>query len=168
MLNDTDVKKKGEFFNIVLYNPQIPPNTGNILRLCSNTNTRLHLIKPLGFELNNKSLRRAGLDYKIDYEVYDQFRDFIESQKKNTKKYFISKYGNIKYSDQKFERGDSLIFGSEITGIPKKMFNKYEFPKLFIPMKKKSRSINLSNAVSICVYEALRQNHFFNLEKFAV
>ena len=89
MPNDTNVKKKGEFFNIVLYNPQIPPNTGNILRLCSNTNTRLHLIKPLGFELNNKSLRRAGLDYKIDYMVYDQFRDFIESLNKNSKKYKV-------------------------------------------------------------------------------
>ncbi len=167
MHSDINVERKGGFFNIVLYNPQIPPNTGNILRLCVNTNTRLHLIKPLGFELNNKSLRRAGLDYKINYKVYDRFRDFVESQNKKTKKFFISKYGNIKYSDQKFEKGDSLIFGSEINGIPKTMFDIYEFPKLFIPMKKKSRSINLSNAVSICVYEALRQNHFFNLEKFA-
>lgn len=157
---------KKEFLNIVLYSPQIPPNTGNILRLCSNTRSKLHLIKPLGFNIDDKSLKRAGLDYKVSYEIYEEFNDYIKLQDNTKKKFFITKFGDKNYSEQKFGEGDSLIFGSEINGLPQSLLLKNKFTKLFIPMAKKSRSLNLSNAVAICLYEALRQNHFFNLKKF--
>ncbi len=155
-----------KFLNIVLYNPQIPPNTGNIIRLCSNTSSKLHLIKPFGFDLNTKSLRRAGLDYEANYQTYENFSEFIESQDKKTKRFFVSKFGEKIYSDQRFNHGDSLIFGSETNGLPESLIESYKYPRLFIPMRQKCRSINLSNAVAICVYEALRQNHFFNLDRY--
>lgn len=157
---------KKEFLNIVLYNPQIPPNTGNILRLCSNTRSKLHLIRPLGFNIDDKSLKRARLDYKVSYEIYNEFNDYIKLQDNTKKKYFITKYGDKNYSEQEFAEGDSLIFGSEINGLPQSLLSKNKYAKLFIPMAKQSRSLNLSNAVAICLYEALRQNNFFNLKRF--
>lgn len=151
-------------FNIILFNPQIPPNTGNIMRLCVNTNSNLFLIEPLGFNLDQKNLRRAKLDYNLAYKT-KIFKDFKSCYKHINKSnfYFVTKYGEINYSDMNYKKGDTFIFGSEISGLPKKLIDKYSFPRIFIPMYANSRSINLCNAVSICVYEGLRQNNFFTI-----
>lgn len=152
--------------NIILFNPQIPPNTGNIIRLCSNTNSRLFLIKPLGFEINDKYLKRAGLDYHKDVviRVFENLSDCIDYIGKSDF-FFISKFGKKNYFEQSFNSNDTLIFGSEIDGIPDRIFRKFDFPKLFIPIKDFKRSLNLSNAVSICLYEVMRQNNFSQLSK---
>lgn len=149
-------------FQIVLFNPQIPPNTGNILRLCANTCSKLHIIKPIGFNLDEKSLRRAGLDYykSVNLKVYECLDDFL---KKNTFKnlYLITKFGNKRYDKITYQRNDFLMFGSEIDGLSKEVYEKLKnSPKIYIPMSKGSRSINLANAVSICLYEAWKQINF--------
>ena len=149
-------------FNIVLLNPQIPPNTGNIMRLCMNTNNKLHIIKPMGFDINEKSLRRAGLDYIKSTEIiiYENFEHFIEIN--NQERFFIvTKFGDKKYTDLNYKKGDFFIFGSESNGIPKLILEKFKnSSKIFIPMAPKNRCLNLSNAVSIVIYEAARQNDF--------
>lgn len=149
-------------FNIILFNPQIPPNTGNIIRLSSITSCSLYLIKPLGFEMTNKKLKRAGLDYgqNVEIQIFDTFHQCYEKLN-STSFYFITKFGKIKYSDIDYKVGDSFVFGSEINGISDEIINHYKkIPKLYIPMVKGNRSINLSNAVSICIYEAWRQIDF--------
>mgnify|MGYP001177161505 FL=1 len=155
-------------YNIILFNPQIPPNTGNIIRLCANTGSKLHLIKPLGFEIDEKSYRRAGLDYHNHsiLTLYDDLNTCIK--KLNSKNiYAISKFGKIAYNDNKFNEGDAILFGSETKGLPKDTLNGFQDKnKLFIPMIKNSRSLNLSNAVSIVLYEAWKQNNFINSEPF--
>ena len=147
---------------IVLFNPEIPPNTGNIIRLCSNTGCSLHLIKPMGFNLNEKSLRRAGMDYVKDVKIsiYENIFDFLN--KDLFRRYFIvTKYGKEAYTNIKYFKNDCFIFGSESKGIPKTILNEFEnSKKISIPMIQGSRSLNLSNSVSIVVYEALRQNKF--------
>jgi|TARA_B110000046_G_C12988848_1_gene396928 tRNA (cytidine/uridine-2'-O-)-methyltransferase len=149
-------------FNIVLFEPEIPPNTGNIIRLCANTNAHLHLIHPLGFDMDEKSLRRAGLDY-IDLSVvhhYDCYQNYLEKNKMNSI-YAISTKGSKHYSDCVFRKGDSFIFGPETRGLPKNILSEFNTNKILrIPMLKNSRSLNLSNSVSIIVYEAWRQNDF--------
>tara|TARA_B100000131_G_C17594004_1_gene400510 strand:- start:10 stop:471 length:462 start_codon:yes stop_codon:yes gene_type:complete len=149
-------------FNIVLFNPQIPPNTGNIIRLCSNTGCRIHLIKPLGFSLDKKSMRRAGLDYlkKVKVKIYENIDDFLKKRLfKNI--YLVTKYGNKNYTDIKYKSGDFFMFGSEISGLSDEVYYKLKTAtKVFIPMLPDNRSINLSNAVAICIYEAWRQNYF--------
>ncbi len=149
-------------FNIVLFEPEIPPNTGNILRLCSNTGAKLHLIHPLSFTMDDKSLRRAGLDY-IDMSIvhhYDNYQDFLKANKTGNH-YAISTKGQRNYHDCQFQAGDSLIFGPETRGLPDDIRNTYLPDSVIrIPMLKKSRSINLSNSVSIVLYEALRQQDF--------
>lgn len=149
-------------FNIVLFEPEIPPNTGNIIRLCANTGAHLHLIHPLGFDMNEKSLRRAGLDY-IDLSIvhhYDNYQDYIEQRGKDTV-YAISTKGTRQYSDCNFMRGDNFIFGPETRGLPEEILNGFDSNKILrIPMLEDSRSLNLSNTVSIIVYEAWRQNDF--------
>jgi tRNA (cytidine/uridine-2'-O-)-methyltransferase len=149
-------------FQIVLFNPQIPPNTGNILRLCANTCSKLHIIKPIGFNLDEKSLRRAGLDYykSVNLQVYECLDDFL---KKNTFKnlYLITKFGKKRYDKITYQRNDFLMFGSEIDGLSKEVYEKLKnSPKIYIPMSKGNRSINLANAVSICLYEAWKQINF--------
>ena len=149
-------------FNIILFNPQIPPNTGNIIRLCSNTGSSLHLIKPLGCEINEKSLRRAGLDYasNVKINIHTSLDDCLKFLNKK-KSYFITKFGKTLYTSVKFSEGDNLVFGSEINGLPKSFLEtQEEKQKLYIPMLPRNRSLNLSNAVSICVYEAWRQISF--------
>ena len=147
---------------IVLFNPEIPPNTGNIIRLCSNTGCSLHLIKPMGFNLNEKSLRRAGMDYVKDVKIsiYENIFDFLN--KDLFRRYFIvTKYGKEAYTKIKYFKNDCFIFGSESKGIPEPILNEFEnSKKISIPMIQGSRSLNLSNSVSIVVYEALRQNKF--------
>ena len=149
-------------FNIVLFNPQIPPNTGNIIRLCSNTNSKIHLIKPLGFSINIKSMRRAGLDYikNVEVKTYKDIDDFlIQTNFKII--HLVTKFGNINYSTVKYNIGDCFIFGSEISGLSNEIYKRLDkSKKIFIPMTPKNRSINLANAVAICLFEAWRQNNF--------
>ena len=149
-------------FGVVLFNPEIPPNTGNIIRLCANTGCCLHLIKPMGFSLNEKSLRRAGMDYikNVKISVHENIFDFIN--KGLFKRYFIvTKYGEKSYTDIKYLKNDCFIFGSESKGIPINILKEFENSnKISIPMINGSRSLNLANSVSIVIYEALRQNKF--------
>ncbi len=152
-------------FNVVLFEPEIPPNTGNILRLCANTGAKLHLIHPLGFKINAKELRRAGLDY-IDWSIvyhYNNFEDYIE---KNTYKTLcaISTKGKRYYSDYNFAKNDSFIFGPETRGLPEEILDKFSPERILkIPMLENSRSLNLSNAVSIIIYEAWKEIGFKNV-----
>lgn len=149
-------------FNIVLFEPEIPPNTGNIIRLCANTGANLHLIHPLGFDMNEKSLRRAGLDY-IDQSFihhYDNYQDYINSYGFECL-YAISTKGKQTYSECQFNIKDSFIFGPETRGLPKEILDEFAKEKILrIPMLENSRSLNLSNAASIILYEAWRQNNF--------
>ena len=149
-------------FQVVLFNPQIPPNTGNVLRICANTGSNLHIIKPIGFSLNEKSMRRAGLDYysNVKMYVYDNLNDFLS--KNNFKNiYLITKFGKKRYDEVNYKRNDYLMFGSEINGLSEEVYKKLnKSTRIFIPMYPKNRSINLANAVSICVYEAWKQINF--------
>ena len=152
-------------FHIILYNPEIPPNTGNIMRLAANTGTQLHLIRPLGFNLSNNSLKRAGLDYKkdADFFLHDSFDLCLNSINFN-EIYAFTKFAKKTFTKIKFKRNDCFLFGSETSGLPNKILDKIKVTnKLRIPMIMNSRSLNLSNSVAITVYEGLRQNNFENL-----
>ena len=152
-------------FHIILNNPEIPPNTGNIIRLAANTGTQLHLIRPLGFNLSNNSLKRAGLDYKkdADFFLHDSFDLCLNSIKFN-EIYAFTKFATKTFTKIKFKRNDCLLFGSETIGLPDNILDKIKVTnKLRIPMIMNSRSLNLSNSVAITVYEGLRQNKFENL-----
>tara|TARA_A100001011_G_C13820470_1_gene638712 strand:- start:123 stop:587 length:465 start_codon:yes stop_codon:yes gene_type:complete len=152
-------------FHIILYNPEIPPNTGNIMRLAANTGTQLHLIRPLGFNLSNNSLKRAGLDYKkdADFFLHDSFDLCLNSIKFN-EIYAFTKFAKKTFTKIKFKRNDCFLFGSETSGLPENILDKIKVTnKLRIPMIMNSRSLNLSNSVAITVYEGLRQNKFENL-----
>lgn len=152
-------------FHIILYNPEIPPNTGNIMRLAANTGTQLHLIRPLGFNLSNNSLKRAGLDYKkdADFFLHDSFDLCLNSIKFN-EIYAFTKFAKKTFTKIKFKRNDCFLFGSETSGLPDNILDKIKVTnRLRIPMIMNSRSLNLSNSVAITVYEGLRQNKFENL-----
>ena len=149
-------------FNIVLFEPEIPPNTGNIIRLAANTGCKLHLIEPLGFELDDKLLRRAGLDYHEWAEVsrYATFNQFRSNASYNHLYAFTTK-AILPYAEASFERGDALLFGPESRGLPPQILSSLDSRmKLRIPMMPNSRSLNLSNTVSIAVYEAWRQTGY--------
>ena len=151
--------------NIVLLNPEIHVNTGNIGRTCVLTNTRLHLIKPLGFELDDRKIRRAGLDYwkNVQLFVWENLEHFwkenIENNE-NAKIYFATTKTDQRYTDVKFNPDDYIMFGPESRGIPEEILNKYKENNITIPMLPLGRSLNLSNAVAIVLFEALRQNNF--------
>lgn len=148
--------------NIVLFEPEIPPNTGNIIRLSANTGARLHLIEPLGFELDDKQLRRAGLDYDewADTARYENYADFLNRSEFNNLYGFTTK-ANRRYDTVIFEPGDALLFGPESRGLPDEILKSLGGDKkLRIPMTSTSRSLNLSNTVAIAIYEAWRQNGF--------
>lgn len=155
--------------HIVLFEPQIPANTGNISRTCAGTNTHLHLIKPLGFETDDKHLKRAGLDYWNEVEItyHESLEAFIEYSKEG-RLYLISKFANKIYSDEDFTDttiDHYFIFGKETTGLPKPFMRKYEEDCLRIPMNDEHvRSLNLSNTANILIFEALRQQNFPDLE----
>ena len=146
---------------LVLYKPQIPPNTGNIMRLCANTGVDLHIIEPAGFPLDDKSLRRAKLDYFNETSpiLHKNFDNFLKDINQNNV-FVISKFGKNLYTDIKYNKNIFLIFGTETKGLPNKILNKFKNRSLKIPMINNSRSINLSNSVSIVVYEVWRQLKF--------
>lgn len=153
-------------FHIILFEPEIPPNTGNIIRLCANTGAQLHLIHPLGFDLDSKKLRRAGLDYH-------EFAEIVQHQSlKDCLAYFAQNYatatiyalttkGKSTYCEAALKPGDAFMFGPETRGLPDKFLNTLEEDKkLLLPMMPDSRSLNLSNTVAVLLYEAWRQNEF--------
>ncbi len=148
--------------DIVLYQPEIPANTGNIIRLCANTGAQLHLIHPLGFVLDDKRLRRAGLDYHewVNIHQYASLDDYLEKAQPN-RLFALTTKGQTVYSDIEFETGDALIFGPETRGLPNSFLAHLDADrKLYLPMKAESRSLNLSNTVAIMLYEAWRQMEF--------
>lgn len=149
-------------FHIVLYEPEIPPNTGNVMRLCANTGMRLHLIHPLGFNLDEKSVRRAGLDYRDMATVteHDSLEQFIE-QVKPARLLACSTRGKQNYAEISYKEGDALLFGPETRGLPQALLNSLPTEQcLRVPMQPESRSLNLSNTVAVIAYEAWRQNGF--------
>ncbi len=148
--------------DIVLFEPEIPPNTGNIIRLAANTGCTLHLIEPLGFELKDKMLRRAGLDYHewANTITHKTFDDFLRDAEFQTL-YAFSTKGTTLYSDISYKKGDALLFGPETRGLPDSIRNSLPRNQVVtLPMRENSRSLNLSNTVAIAVYEAWRQFGF--------
>ncbi len=149
--------------NIVLVEPQIPQNTGNISRTCAVTGAKLHLVKPLGFEVTDKNLKRAGLDYwnELDITYYNDLEDFFYQNSGNF--YYFTTKGKNTYSDIKFPDNCYLVFGREDAGLPEQLLIKNPENCLRIPMRPRLRSLNLSNSVAIAVYEVLRQWDFPDL-----
>ena len=147
--------------NIVLYEPEIPANTGNIGRTCVATNTRLHLIEPLGFRLDEKSLKRAGMDYWKDLDVttYIDYQDFLEKNP-NAKIYMATTKASNVYTEVAYEPDAYIMFGKESAGIPEEILVHHKKDSIRIPMVGDIRSLNLGNSVAIVLYEALRQNDF--------
>jgi len=151
---------------VVLHQPEIPPNTGNIIRLCANTGCSLHLIEPLGFTLDDKRMRRAGLDYRefATVEVYPDFADFCQKNSES-RLFCITTKGTEAYHQARFQPGDAIVFGAETRGLPEDILATMPTQnKLRIPMKDNSRSLNLSNSVAVVVYEGLRQLGFSELD----
>lgn len=150
------------YINVVLYQPEIPPNTGNIIRLCANTGAHLHLIEPLGFKLEDRELRRAGLDYREWAEVrtYANFEAFLESAKPPRLLAFTTRATRL-YTEMEYRENDALLFGPETRGLPQSLLETLpEDHKLRLPLRPGNRSLNLSNAVAVVVYEAWRQRGF--------
>jgi tRNA (cytidine/uridine-2'-O-)-methyltransferase len=149
-------------FEVILYQPEIPPNTGNIIRLCANTGARLHLIEPLGFSLGRRELRRAGLDYSELAEVRVHGRlEHCLAALAGARVYAIETSGTRPYSAARFRPGDALLYGPETRGLPPAVLELVRpARRLRIPMKPGNRSLNLSNAVALVVYEAWRQQQF--------
>lgn len=152
--------------NIVLFEPEIPGNTGNIMRTCVATNTKLHLIKPLGFSLEEKYIKRSGVNYidKCDYTVYENIDEFFEKNKGTY--YFLTRYGHKPHTSFDYSNNKEniyFIFGKESTGIPKKILKPHIDHCMRIPMTSNVRALNLSNSVAIMVYEALRQQDYNDL-----
>ena len=152
-------------FNIVLVEPEIPPNTGNIIRLCANTGCHLHLVEPLGFELDDSRLRRAGLDYH-EWASVKTWPDLATFQQATGGRDFaLSTRGQQRYTEARFRAGDNLVFGPETRGLEQAYLDALPAEQtLRMPMRAHSRSLNLSNAVTAVVYEALRQNGFEGLD----
>ncbi len=149
-------------FNIVLYQPEIPPNTGNVMRLCANTGCRLHLIEPLGFELEDRKLRRAGLDYRewASVQVHSTLDAFITTVRP-PHLYAVSTRGTQRYCDITYQYDDALLFGPETRGLPVEVLDSAQVSEVIrLPMVAKSRSLNLSNTVAVLTYEAWRQQDF--------
>ncbi len=154
-------------FHVVLFEPEIPPNTGNIIRLCANTGASLHLIHPLGFSLDDSKLKRAGLDYRERSRIleYPSLRIFVEEARPE-RLFGCSTRGETRYSDVSFEPNDALLFGPETRGLPDEVL--LSLPpgqRLRIPMQPDNRSLNLSNAVAVILYEAWRQQNFAGAQR---
>lgn len=149
-------------FDLVLYQPEIPPNTGNIIRLCANTGTRLHLVKPLGFEITDKHLRRAGLDYHefASMQVHENWQDCLAALQ-GRRMFAMTTKGSVRYTDISFQPGDVLVMGPETRGLPAEMLALFApEQRLRLPMMPENRSLNLSNSAAVLLYEAWRQNGF--------
>ena len=151
--------------NIVLIEPEIPQNAGNIVRTCAVTNTNLYMVKPLGFDLDEKHFRRAGMDYRdfANVKVVDTFEEIIESNP-NAKFYFASTKSKKTYADVKYDKDCFIVFGKESFGIRESILKAHYEDCIRIPMIEKARSLKLSNSVAIILYEALRQNNFDGLK----
>ena len=145
-------------FKIVLYNPEIPANTGNIGRLCLGANAELHIIKPMRFFINDKYLKKAGIDYweKVKLFLHDDWESFVANYPKDNI-YLCSTKGKRLYTDVSYQKNDILVFGPESRGLPEDMLNEYGDKVITIPMHKDIRSINLCNSVAIVLYEGMRQ-----------
>lgn len=149
-------------FNIVLFEPEIPPNTGNIIRLCANTGAQLHLVKPLGFSLENKQLKRAGLDYHeyANLQIYENWR-CCKAALAGKRLFAITTKGSTSHDNINFEKDDVFVFGPETRGLPEEIRNEFsEEHRVRLPMLPHSRSLNLSNSAAILIYEAWRQIGF--------
>jgi tRNA (cytidine/uridine-2'-O-)-methyltransferase len=153
--------------NVVLVSPEIHQNTGNIARTCAATGARLHLVGPLGFEITDKALRRAGLDYwySLDVTLYDSLEDFL-SKVRPERMWLLTTKAPRRYTDVQFQDGDYLFFGRESAGLPEPFLEAHRESCLKIPMAPEARSLNLSNSVAITVYEALRQLDFPDTQSF--
>lgn len=148
--------------HVVLYQPEIPPNTGNIIRLCANTGSRLHLIRPLGFDMDDTRLRRAGLDYRewARVELHASLAGFVKTVRPN-RIWAVSTHGDRCYSEIAYQPDDALLFGPETRGLPQQVLSDLGSGRIVrLPMVPQSRSLNLSNAVAVMVYEAWRQQGF--------
>ena len=151
-------------FNIVLVEPQIPQNTGNISRTCAVTGCSLHLVEPLGFKIDDKKLKRAGLDYwsELDIHYYSSFEE-LEKKYPNSRFFLFSTHAERNYAEVRYRQGDFLVFGKETAGLGEELLKRRNEDAVRIPMRKTLRSLNLSNSAAIAVYEALRQNGFGEL-----
>ena len=151
-------------FNVVLVRPEIPPNTGNVIRLCANTGSTLHLIKPLGFSLEDKHMKRAGLDYHeyATVRVHESFEEFLKTEAPDPERMFaMTTKGSQPFADVTFKPGDWFLFGSEGSGLPDDIRNRFlEKQRIRLPMMPNNRSLNLSNTVAVTVFEAWRQNNY--------
>jgi tRNA (cytidine/uridine-2'-O-)-methyltransferase len=151
-------------FHVILYQPQIPPNTGNIIRLCANTGARLHLVKPLGFSLEDKRLVRAGLDYHefATLSIYDNWTECAAHFKAH-RLFAVSTRNSRRYDHVTYSKDDAFLFGPETSGLPTALLESFaEKRRIRLPMRPESRSLNLSNAVAVVVYEAWRKMSFVN------
>mgnify|MGYP004454946199 FL=1 len=158
--------------NVVLVEPEIPQNTGNIARTCAATGGKLHLVYPLGFSISEKQVKRAGLDYwdKLEIEEHTSFEEFLEKYKpEENNMFFVTTKGKHVYSEPDYKNMDEvfLLFGKETKGLPEDILMKYIDKTIRIPMRKTLRSLNLSNSVAIVVYDVLRQKDFENLEEIS-
>ena len=151
--------------NIVLFEPEIPANSGNISLTFAITGAALHLIKPLGFDISEKAVRRAGLDYwdSLDLYVYENWQDFL-TKNPEANIYLATTKGSVPYTEISYKPNDYLVFGRETAGLPEEIHREYPGHRIRIPMGREFRSLNLSNAAAVVLYEALRQNDFFDLE----
>ncbi|HEX8899536.1 MAG TPA: tRNA (cytidine(34)-2'-O)-methyltransferase [Chthoniobacterales bacterium] len=148
-------------FNVVLVEPEIPPNTGNIGRLCLATGSTLHLVKPLGFSIDDRELKRAGLDYwkEVDLELWDSFAQLVRTRKASARFFFLTTKSDRAYYDVNFRAGDFLVFGRETKGLPESLLAAHPEELLTIPMRG-TRSLNLATAVGIVLFEAVRQQRY--------
>lgn len=158
--------------HIVMVEPEIPQNTGNIARTCAATDAKLHLVKPLGFELSDKYLKRAGLDYwdKLEIEIHESLQEFLQKYPpEENAMYFSTTKGKQCYSDINYTKSEEIyiLFGKETKGLPEDLLQKYIKNTIRIPMRKHLRSLNLSNSVAIVTYEVLRQFNFNGLEEIS-
>lgn len=151
-------------FNVVLVHPEIPPNTGNIIRLCANTGATLHLVKPLGFSLDDKHMKRAGLDYHeyATIQIHESWEAFLASEQPDLSRMFaMTTHGSSIFSTLTFQPGDWFVFGAESCGLPTQVRDTFPLnQRIRLPMRPDNRSLNLSNAVAVTVFEAWRQNGF--------
>ena len=161
------IDKELKGINIVLVEPEIPQNTGNIVRTCGGIGAHLHLVKPLGFEVTDKHLKRAGLDYwhMVDITYYDNFKQLLEKYEADHNFYYCTTKGARRHTQVEFKDGDFIVFGKESRGLPENLLAEHYDECIRIPMRPDFRSLNLSNAVAVVAFEAMRQLDFAGMEE---